>query len=94
MAKKAYRLSVLVVEAASGVAALACKDSDTCAVGRGQGSDSAVAHAVKALEQGYTQSKAEAKELLNSAEDVWGEELKRAAAMGGTDVRRRRGRGR
>lgn len=89
MAKKAYKLSVLVVEAPSGVAALACKGQDTCAVGRGQGADTAVAHAVKALEQGYTQSRSEARELLDSAEDVWGEELKRAA-MGEAGPRRKR----
>lgn len=89
MAKKAYRLSVLVVESPAGAAALACRGQDTCAVGRGHGADSAVAHAVKALEQGYTQSRSEARELLDSAEDVWGEELKRAA-LGERRTRRRR----
>lgn len=90
MTKKAYRLSVLVVDASSGVAALTCRGEDTCAVGRGQSAEAAVAHSVKALESGYTQSKTEAKELMRSAEDVWGEELKRAV-MGGVR-RKRRGR--
>lgn len=78
-AKKAYRLSVLVVEAASGVAAVACRDSDTCAVGRGQSVDAAVAHSVAALEHGHTQSKAEAREILRSADDVWSEDFRRQA---------------
>lgn len=87
MGKKAYRLSVLIVEQPSGVAAIACQSADACAVGRGQSAASAVAHSVKALESGYTKSRAEAKAIIDSAEAVWGEELKRAA-MGETHSRR------
>lgn len=87
--KTAYRLSVLIVEREDGAAALACRGADTCAVGRGASVESAVSSSVRELERGHVHTKSEAKELMRNAEDIWGEEFKRAA-MGEARPKRHR----
>lgn len=79
---KAYKLSVVVVETAGGVSALACENESRCGVGRGSTVDGAVGGAVRALDRGDTVARSEAKELLQRADDVWSEDFKRQALSG------------
>lgn len=76
---KARRLSVLVVENDGGVSALACENEHKCGVGRGSTTEGAVGASVRALERGDTVAKSEARALLDRAEDIWGEQLRRDA---------------
>lgn len=91
---KARRLSVLVVENDGGVSALACENEHKCGVGRGSTTDGAVGASVRALERGDTVGRSEAKALLDRAEDIWGEQLRRDALSGGATKPRHRRRAR
>lgn len=88
-AKKAYKVSVLLVERGDSVAALACHSEESCAVGRGASAGAAAERAIAALERGEGRDRAEAKALMREADDVWSADFKRQA-LGAAKTRRRR----